>query len=180
MPSTNGHGSKPERVALYLRVSSEEQREAGTIQTQHEFLERLAAERGFEIVEVYADEGVSGKFHLHERPEGLRLLEEARTGKFDTVLVYKLDRLARSQLGILDAADRLERLGVALRSATEHYETATPQGGSCSRCSALLPSSSARLSSSARATGSTGSTGRGATWGLSPSDTLPTRRGAWS
>ena len=44
------------------------------------------------------------------------------------MLVYKLDRLARSQLGILDATDRLERLGVALRSATEHYETATAQG----------------------------------------------------
>ena len=44
------------------------------------------------------------------------------------MLVYKLDRLARVQLGIVDAADRLERLGVALRSATEHYETATPQG----------------------------------------------------
>ena len=45
MPSTNGHSAKPERVALYLRVSSEEQRDAGTIQTQREFLERLAAER---------------------------------------------------------------------------------------------------------------------------------------
>ena len=38
------------------------------------------------------------------------------------MLVYKLDRLGRTQLGIQDAADRLERLDVALRSATEHYE----------------------------------------------------------
>jgi site-specific DNA recombinase len=133
MPSTNGHGSsgasaQAERVALYLRVSSEEQRDAGTIQTQRSCLERYAAERGFEVVETYSDDGVSGTFHLHERPEGLRLLEDTSTGKFDTVLVYRLDRLARTQLGILDAADRLERLGVALRSATEHYETATPQG----------------------------------------------------
>ena len=128
MPSTNGHGVKPERVALYLRVSSEEQREAGTIETQREALNHHAAERGFEVVEVYADDGVSGTFHLHERPEGLRLLEDAREGRFQTVLVYRLDRLGRTQLGLLDAADRLERLGVALRSATEHYETATPQG----------------------------------------------------
>src|SRR5919202_1271576 len=103
MPSTNGHGAKPERVALYLRVSSEEQREAGTIQTQRESLKRYAAVREFEVVNVYADDGVSGTFHLHERPEGLRLLEAARAGKFDTVVVYKLDRLARTQLGILDA-----------------------------------------------------------------------------
>jgi site-specific DNA recombinase len=128
MPSTNGHGAKPERIALYLRVSSEEQREAGTIQTQRESLERYAAQREFEVVELYADDGVSGTFLLHERLEGKRLLEDAKEGNFETVLVYKLDRLGRTQLGILDAADRLERLGVALRSATEHYETATPQG----------------------------------------------------
>jgi site-specific DNA recombinase len=130
MPSINGHGSSgaAERVALYLRVSSEEQRDAGTIQTQRDYLERYVAERGFEVVEVYADDGVSGTFLIRERPEGLRLLDDARDGQFQTVLVYKLDRLGRTQLGILDAADRLERLGVALRSATEHYETATPQG----------------------------------------------------
>jgi DNA invertase Pin-like site-specific DNA recombinase len=37
MPSTNGHGSKPEQIALYLRVSSEEQRERETIEIQREF-----------------------------------------------------------------------------------------------------------------------------------------------
>jgi len=126
MPSTNGHG--PERVALYLRVSSEEQRVAGTIQTQLEVLRDHAGSMGFEVVVVYADDGISGTIPLHERPEGRRLLEDAKAGKFNTVLVYKLDRLGRTQLGILDAADRLERVGVALRSATEHYETATPQG----------------------------------------------------
>ncbi len=40
MHTTNGHGSKPERVALYLRVSSEEQRERETIEIQREFLEQ--------------------------------------------------------------------------------------------------------------------------------------------
>lgn len=128
MPSTKGHTTNSERAALYMRVSSEEQRDAGTIQTQSDSLTRHAAACGFEVAEVYADDGVSGTIPLHERPEGRRLLEDAREGKFQSVFVYKLDRLGRTQLGILDAADRLERLGVALRSATEHYETATPQG----------------------------------------------------
>jgi site-specific DNA recombinase len=130
MPSTNGHGPKgqAERVALYMRVSSEEQREAGTIKTQDEVLRTHAERMGFKVVEAYADDGVSGVIPLHERPAGALLLRDAREGRFQTVLVYKLDRLARTQLGILDAADRLERMGVALRSATEHYETATPQG----------------------------------------------------
>jgi len=43
MPSTNGHGPKPERVALYLRVSSEEQRDRETIEIQDDFLEHFAA-----------------------------------------------------------------------------------------------------------------------------------------
>jgi site-specific DNA recombinase len=128
MPSTNGHGSKPERVALYLRVSSEEQRDRETIEIQDDFLEQYRGLYDLEVADIYKDDGVSGTIPLHERPEGRRLLEDAREGKFQTVLVYKLDRLRRTQLGILDAADRLERLGVALRSATEHYETATPQG----------------------------------------------------
>jgi site-specific DNA recombinase len=64
---------------------------------------------GFEIVEVYADDGVSGAIPLHERPAGQKLLADAKEGNFDTVLVYKLDRLARTQLGLLDANDRLER-----------------------------------------------------------------------
>jgi site-specific DNA recombinase len=97
-----------------MRVSSEEQRDAGMIQTQSDSLTRHVAACGFEVAEVYADDGVSGTIPLHERPEGRRLLEDAKEGKFQSVLVYKLDRLGRTQLSVLDAADRLERLDVAL------------------------------------------------------------------
>ena len=75
MPSTNGHTTNQERTALYLRVSSEGQREAGTIQTQSDSLTRYAAARGFEVADVYPDDGVDGTIPLHERPEGRRLLE---------------------------------------------------------------------------------------------------------
>jgi site-specific DNA recombinase len=128
MPNTNGHGAKPERVALYLRVSSEEQRERETIDIQREFLEQYRELYGLEVAEVYADDGVSGTIPLHERLEGRRLLEDAREGKFQTVLVYKLDRLGRSLLVIVDAHDRLETSGVSLRSATEPIDTSNPSG----------------------------------------------------
>jgi site-specific DNA recombinase len=130
MPSTNGHGSSAatERVALYLRVSSEEQRDAGTIKTQHEFLDGCCALHGLEVAGRYEDDGVSGTIPLHERPAGRRLLEDAREGKFDTVLVYRLDRLGRALLVAVDAHDRLEALGVGLRSAKEQIDTTTPSG----------------------------------------------------
>ncbi len=96
MPDTNGHGpaSGAERIALYLRVSSEEQRDRETIEIQRKFLDEYCRLYGLEVAEVYADDGVSGTVPLHERPEGRRLLEDAREGKFATLLVYKLDRLA--------------------------------------------------------------------------------------
>jgi site-specific DNA recombinase len=130
MPSADGHSpnSGAERVALYLRVSSLEQREEGTIETQGQYLERHAAKRGFEVVGTYADDGVSGTVPFHERGEGWRLLEDAKVGKLDSVLCYKLDRVGRSLLNVVDAHDRLQTLGVGLRSAKEQVETTTPAG----------------------------------------------------
>jgi site-specific DNA recombinase len=129
MSSTNGHDPKnAERVALYLRVSSEEQRERETIEIQREFLEQYRRLYELEVAGVYADDGVSGTIPLHERPEGRRLLEDAQRGKFNTVLVKKLDRLGRTLLVIVDAHDKLQEAGVALRSATEPIDTSNPSG----------------------------------------------------
>jgi site-specific DNA recombinase len=128
MPSTNGYGSKPERIALYPRVSSEEQRNRETIEIQEEFLGQYCQLYELEVADTYEDDGISGTIPLHERPEGRRLLEDAREGKFDAVLVYKLDRLGRSLLVIVDAHDRLQEAGAALRSATEPIDTSTPSG----------------------------------------------------
>jgi site-specific DNA recombinase len=128
MPNINGHGSKPERIAPYLRVSSEEQRDRETIEIQEEFLGQYCQLYELEVADTYEDDGISGTIPLHERPEGRRLLEDAKVGKFDAVLVYKLDRLGRSLLVIVDAHDRLQEAGVALRSATEPIDTSTPSG----------------------------------------------------
>jgi site-specific DNA recombinase len=130
MPSTNNHGPKSdaERVALYLRVSSLEQRDEGTIETQRDYLERYAAKRGLEVAGTYADDGVSGTVPFHERAEGRRLLEDAKFDMVDSVLCYKLDRIGRSLLNVVDAHDRLQALDVGLRSAKEQIETTTPAG----------------------------------------------------
>jgi site-specific DNA recombinase len=71
------------------------------------------------VADVYEDNGVSGTIPLHERPEGRRLLADAKEGNFGAVIVRTLDRLGRSLLVIVDAHDRLQESGAALRSATE-------------------------------------------------------------
>src|SRR5215207_3466666 len=128
MTNTNGPGGSTERVGLYMRVSSEEQRDRETIEIQREFLEQYCQLYGLEAAETYADDGVSGTVPLHERPEGRRLLEDARAKKFETLLVYRLDRLGRSLLVIVDAHDRLQVAEVSLRSATEPIDTSSPSG----------------------------------------------------
>jgi site-specific DNA recombinase len=117
-----------ERVALYSRVSTDDQTDRGTIKGQRDFLTNFAQLYGLEVGGEYIDDGFSGTLPLGVRPDGRRLLEDARQGRFSVVLVYRLDRLGRSLSALLEALAALEQLGVTIRSATEPFDTSTPIG----------------------------------------------------
>jgi site-specific DNA recombinase len=107
-------------VAIYARVSSEDQAERGTVQTQLDELDRwLERAGGFVIVERYVDDGVSGTIPLAARPAGGRLLRDAAAGRFDVVAVYKVDRLGRDAVDLLVVRRRLDDLRVKLVSVVE-------------------------------------------------------------
>src|SRR2546425_1351083 len=103
-PTNNG------RAALYARVSTEEQHEGQTIESQVAELTRFAQERGWEIKGIYKDEGWSGS--LLARPELDRLRDDASKSLFGLVLINDVDRLARdvTHLGVIKRD--LERHGV--------------------------------------------------------------------
>lgn len=108
------------RVAIYLRVSSEDQAERGTIKTQAaEIRRRLEQEPGIAIVAEYADEGISGTVLLADRPAGRRLISDSRVGLFSEVWVYRLDRLGRDMIGLATARQQLISYGIRLISAQE-------------------------------------------------------------
>lgn len=115
-------------VGIYVRVSTEEQRERQSIQTQREFAARYCGLHQLHVFETYADDGLSGTVPIEQRPGTIRLLADARKGKFDQLLVYKLDRLGRETLLILKAVDELKKLGVRVRSMTEEFDSATAAG----------------------------------------------------
>jgi site-specific DNA recombinase len=115
-------------VAVYLRVSTEEQRERQSIATQREFGERYCQLHKLAVSRVYADDGVSGTVPLEQRSDGGQILRDARLGKFDRLLVYKLDRLGRDTRLILNAVADLEKHGVRIRSMTEEFDTGTATG----------------------------------------------------
>jgi len=97
-----------QRLAIYARVSTEEQREGQTIDSQISELERFADKKP--VVGIYKDDGWSGG--IMERPELDRLRDDARKGVFDAVLINDVDRLARdvAHLGVIKRD--LERQGI--------------------------------------------------------------------
>ena len=109
------------RAALYLRVSTLDQHP----ETQLYDLRQMAGQRGWQIVEEYTDR-VSGT--KARRPGLDRLMSDARRGRFDVVLVWASDRLARSVKHFLEVLDELTRLNVEFISFRENLDTGGPLG----------------------------------------------------
>jgi DNA invertase Pin-like site-specific DNA recombinase len=109
------------RAALYLRVSTIDQHP----ETQMHDLKQLAAQRGFEIVAEYTDR-VSGT--KAKRPGLGDLMREARRGRFDVLLVWASDRIARSTKHFLEVLDELNRLNIEFVSFREQIDTGGPLG----------------------------------------------------
>src|SRR5580700_6093476 len=109
------------RVVLYSRVSSIEQHP----ETQLCDLRPLAAARGYEIVGQYSDT-ISGS--KAKRPGLDQLMSDARRGRFDVMLVWSFDRVARSVKHFLEVLDELNHLNIALVSFRENIDTGGPLG----------------------------------------------------
>ena len=110
------------RTAIYTRVSTREQ----NLDSQLVPLQRYAEARGFTVVDVYQDLGVSGR--CKSRPALNRLMNDAEKRKFDAVLVWKFDRFARSTKHLVDSLDRFQELGVGFISYTENIDTSSSMG----------------------------------------------------
>jgi DNA invertase Pin-like site-specific DNA recombinase len=116
--------AKSKRAALYLRVSTDGQ----TIDNQRLALGAICEQRGWLIVQVYADNGVSGARGRSQRPGLDALLKDASRGRFNIVVAWALDRLGRSLLDLLDTLSELEAVGVALVLHQQAIDTTTPAG----------------------------------------------------
>ncbi len=111
------------RVALYARVS--------TLNGQHpemqlSELREHASRRGWETVDEYVDEGVSGS--KESRPELNRLVTDAHQRKFDIVLVWKIDRFGRSLRHLVNSLGDLGAYGVTFASLKDNPDLSTPSG----------------------------------------------------
>src|SRR6266581_3963235 len=118
------HTNNTRRVALYARVSTKNHGQ--TTETQALALQDYATHRGFNIVEEYRDEGISGS--KDSRPALDRLMKDARGRKFDLIIVARFDRFARSVSHLLRALEEFSHLGIDFVSLSESVDTSTPMG----------------------------------------------------
>lgn len=119
----------PIRVALYLRVSAEEQVKYGySLPEQKASLEAYAAAHGYIVAGVYEDPGVSARKRYTRRQGLMRLLDDVRAGLVDLVLFTKLDRWVRSVRDYYAVQDVLDAAGVTWQATQEDYETTTASG----------------------------------------------------
>lgn len=116
------------RVALYPRVSTLEQaRDGYSINEQIERMKKYCEAHDWIVSKIYTDAGYSGGDT--DRPGLQELIRDAEHHKFDAVLVYKLDRLSRSQKDTLTLIeDVFLPNGVNFISMTENFDTSTPFG----------------------------------------------------
>lgn len=113
------------RVALYTRVSTEDQaREGFSLDAQLERLRLYSKAQGWTIAGEYIDEGHSGR--TTKRPKYAQMMAEAHT--WDTVLVLKMDRIHRNSRNFMAMMDELLRNGKGFASVTESLDTGTAMG----------------------------------------------------
>ena len=122
------------RAALYVRVSTLDQHP----ETQLYDLQQLVAQRGYEVVKQYTDR-ISGA--KARRPALDQLLADARKRRFDVVVVWAFDRMARSVRHFLEVLDELTQLNVEFVSHRENIDT----GGALGRAMIVIVGAIAEL-----------------------------------
>jgi len=116
------------RVAIYVRVSTEEQASSGvSLEAQKESLTSYCKTYQYEIYNIYEDAGKSAK-NMRGRPQMMKMLKDAKEGKFDTILIYKLDRFSRSLKDLILTVEQLKKIDIDFISLQDKIETNSASG----------------------------------------------------
>ena len=117
------------RVALYIRVSTEEQvRHGYSLQSQKERLLEYCKANDYKVVDIYADEGKSARSKLKNRTELQRLIKDANKDKFDRIVFWRLDRWFRNIADYYKTQEVLESNKIDWECTDEEYNTTTSNG----------------------------------------------------
>lgn len=117
------------RVALYIRVSGEEQKIKGlSLEAQQERLEAYARERGWVIVGIYIDAAKTARKNIHKRTDFQRMMDSVKRDEVDILLFCRLDRWFRSVADYYKIMEVLEAHNCDWKTTDEEYDTTTANG----------------------------------------------------
>src|SRR3989344_4857449 len=117
-------GKQTKRVAIYARVSTDQQ----TTANQLTELRAAAKRMGWKIVEEFLDDGVGGAKGREQRPAFDRLCKAAVRREFDVIMAWSVDRLGRSLRHLVDFLGEIHAKGVDLYLHQQGIDTTTPAG----------------------------------------------------
>jgi len=110
------------KVAIYVRVSTKDQ----TTENQILKVKEYCGQQGWEVYQIYRDEGVSGA--KQSRPALDQMLQDMRQKKFKAVVTWKYDRLGRSVLHCLQVLEEMKNKNIRFIATSQSIDTSTPMG----------------------------------------------------
>lgn len=117
------------RVALYIRVSGEEQKIKGlSLEAQQERLEAYARERGWVITGIYVDAAKTARKNMHKRSEFQKMIESVKRNEVDILLFCRLDRWFRSVADYYKVMEILQKHNCNWKTIDEEYDTTSANG----------------------------------------------------
>lgn len=107
------------RIVAYCRVSTDKEEQKESLENQKEYFEEFAKKYGHTLVNVYPDEGISGK-QIKNRAQFLKMLDDAKQHLFDMVVVKDISRFARNTVDLLNATRQLKADNIEVQFVTSN------------------------------------------------------------
>lgn len=131
------------RCAVYARVSTKRDEQRNSLKNQIAFTTGLVAEKGWQLVKTYVDDGISGTT-FSKREAIQQLIYDAKRKRFDVVIAKSVSRFGRNSVESMTVADELERLGIRLIFPEDNYDTSTSDTKLMFRLKAILAEEESR------------------------------------
>lgn len=109
------------KVVAYCRVSTEKEQQLDSLDKQKEFFQEFARQNNYELINIYADEGITGR-QTRKRDEFNRMMRDARKGVFDMLVVKDISRFARNTVDLLTSVRELKAMNIEVQFISNSYK----------------------------------------------------------
>ena len=109
------------KVVAYCRVSTEKEQQLDSLEKQKEFFQEFARQNNYELINIYADEGITGR-QIRKRDEFNRMMRDARNGMFDMLVVKDISRFARNTVDLLTSVRELKSMNIEVQFISNSYK----------------------------------------------------------